>query len=57
VRPLPRFCLVRGRFLWVLVRAPGEIPAAITPIVLPDGLLIRVDVSLVMERRPRGSAR
>ena len=37
--------------------APGEIPAAITPIVLPDGLLLRVDVRLVMERRPRESAR
>ncbi|MBE8519423.1 hypothetical protein ILP97_18240 [Amycolatopsis sp. H6(2020)] len=32
----------------------GEIPAAITPIVLLDGLLIRVDVRLMMERRPRG---
>jgi len=46
-----------GRPCEVAVRAPGEIPAAITPIVVPDGLLIRVDVRLVMERRPRGSAR
>ncbi|WP_329045066.1 hypothetical protein OG738_27190 [Amycolatopsis sp. NBC_01488] len=46
-----------GRAGGVLDRAPGEIPAAITPIVLPDGLLIRVDVRLVMERRPRWSVR
>lgn len=32
-------------------RNPGEIPAAITPIVLPGGLLIWVDVRLVVERR------
>lgn len=41
----------------MLASAPGEIPAAITPIVLPDGLLIRADLQLVMERRPRVSVR
>ncbi|GHF50579.1 hypothetical protein GCM10017566_24630 [Amycolatopsis bartoniae] len=41
----------------IAARAPGEIPAAITPIVVPDGLLVRADVLLVMERRSRGSAR
>ncbi|WP_309235712.1 recombinase family protein [Amycolatopsis sp. SID8362] len=46
-----------GRPCEVAVRAPGEIPAAITPIALSDGLLIQVDVRLVMERRPRRSAR
>ncbi|MTD58024.1 hypothetical protein [Amycolatopsis pithecellobii] len=37
--------------------APGEIPAAITPVVVPGGLLIRADVPLVMERRPKRGAR
>lgn len=36
---------------------PGEIPAAITPVVVPGGLLIWADVPLVMERRPKQGAR
>lgn len=39
------------------VRAPGEIPAAITPVVAPGGLLIRADMPLAMERRLKRGGR